>query len=77
MNERSFIVKSYSAIYHIFSHASGEFPSPDSGEAQPRAVACVAVASDRGDTRAKHVPAVYFKISYPVLSPQRDAKRPA
>jgi hypothetical protein len=77
MNERSFIVKSYSAIY-LFSHMpSEEFPSPDSGEAQPPAVARVVVASDRGDARAKHVPAVNFKISYPVLSPQRDAKRPA
>jgi len=77
MNERSFIVKSYFAIHHIFSHTFREFPSPDSGEAQPPAVARVVVASDRGDARAKHVPAVYFKISYPVLSPQRDAKQPA
>jgi hypothetical protein len=62
----------------IFSHvSSGEFPSPDSGEVQPPAVAHVVAASDRGDARAKLVPAVYFKISYPVLSPQRDAKQPA
>jgi hypothetical protein len=61
MNERSFIVKSYSASYHIFSHASGEFPSPDSGEAQPPTVARVVVASDRGDTCAKHVPRGLFQ----------------
>jgi hypothetical protein len=77
MNERSFIVKSYSAIYHIFSPCLGGAPLPDSGEAQPPAVACVAAASDRADARAKHVPAVYFKISYPALSSQRDAKQPA
>ena len=77
MNERSFIVKFYFAIHHISSHAFGEFRSPDSGEAQPPAVARVVVASDRGGTRAKHVPAVYFKISYPILSPHRDAKQPA
>lgn len=63
--------------YHIFSHASGEFHSPDSGEAQPPAVARVVLASDRGDGCAKHVPAVDFKISYPVMSSQRDAKQQA
>src|SRR5438876_12135036 len=77
MNERSFIVKSYFAIPYIFSCFRESSGPRDSGEANHPAIARVLVASDRGDARAKHVTAVNFKISYPTLSPQRDATQPA
>ena len=75
MNERSFIVKSYSAIRYIFSCFRESSRPPDSGQAQPLAAARVVVASDRGDAVRSMSPR--FKISYPILSPQRDAKQPA
>jgi hypothetical protein len=83
MNERSFIVKSYSAIYLFSRVPFGRVPSLNSGDqliaigaASPR-LAHVVVASDRRRPRSKYVPAVNFKISYPALSSQRDAKQPA
>jgi hypothetical protein len=77
MNERSFIVKSYFAIHHIFSCFRESSRSQILVKRNHPAVTHVAEASDRGEPRSKYVAAVYFKISYPVLSPQRDAKRPA
>src|SRR5438094_8018451 len=77
MNERSFIVKSYSQSL-TFSPAFGRVSVPEIlVKPNHPAIARVVVASDRGDARAKHVAAVNFKISYPTLSPQHDATQPA
>jgi hypothetical protein len=67
-----------SQIYYIFLRCLPEkFPSLDSDEVQPSTVTRVEVASDRGDPGPKHVAAIYFKISCPILSPLRDATQPA
>ena len=77
MNERSFIVKSYFAIPYIFSCFRESSVPEILVKPNHPAIARVVAASDRGDARAKHVAAVNFKISYPTLSPQRDATQPA
>jgi hypothetical protein len=76
MNERSFIVKSYSAIRYIFSCFRESSRPPDSGQAQPPAAARVVVASDRGDARAKHVfRGLRFRIQYCLHSVMRHNRR--
>jgi hypothetical protein len=85
MNERSFIVKSYSAIYLLSSRDFGRIPSSilvtNSSQLVQTTPWClhVVAASDRGDPRLKHVAAVNFKISYLylILSPRNDATQPA
>jgi hypothetical protein len=85
MNERSFIVKSYSAIYLLSSRDFGRIPSSilvtnssQLVQTSPWLPACRS-GKHRGDPRLKDVAAINFKISYLylILSPRDDATQPA